>query len=143
VPNDPSQAYPVDLDRVLELRTVRDTGSRALVLAAVRELGRDVPPWTAERLARLMRIEELFQTLLVYDQIEFLRAPAALPDAERDFALTVQRICLEAANGFQRFLRHREDWATPENAGLLHRVTARFKSVVDRCFFMSGPSRPI
>ena len=46
-----------------------------------------------------------------------LRGPAAVSEADRDFAHTVQRICLEAANGFQRFLRHREDWATPENAG--------------------------
>ena len=109
MPNEPHPAYPVDLDRVLEARTVRDAGTRALFLAAVRELGRDAPPWTADRLERLMRVEEHFQALLLYDQIEFLRGPTPVPDAERDFALTVQRVCLESANGFQRFLRHREE----------------------------------
>ena len=77
----------------------------------MRELGRTTPPYDAERLERLTRVEEHFQALLLYDQLEFLRGPAAVSDADRDFALTVQRICLEAANGFQRFLRHREEWA--------------------------------
>ena len=124
MPHDSSPAYPVDLGRVLAAKSVRDVATRALVLAAVRELGKDAPPYDADRLARLMRVEEHFQTLLLYDQLEYLRGPVSAAEAERDFALTVQRICLEAANGFQRFLRHRDDWAmAPETAELRFRVT--------------------
>ena len=104
-------AFPVDLERLLGAKTVRDPGVRADFLAAVREAGRDGGTFTLQRLHRLMAIEEHFQTLLLYDQLEFLRAAGNLPDAEREFAQSVQRICLEAANGFQRFLRHRDDWA--------------------------------
>ncbi len=104
MPNEPSTAYPVDVDRVLAVKTLRDAGSRALFVAAVRELGQDAPPFSAERLERLMRVEEHFDSLLVYDQLEFLRGSAT--EADRDFALTVQRVWLEVANAFQRFLRH-------------------------------------
>ncbi len=123
MPNDPNPAHPVDLDRILALRTVRDATARALFLAAVRELGRDAPPWSADRLYKLVRVDEHFQSLLLYDQLEFLRGPTPLPDAERDFAHTIQRTCLEAANAFQRFLRHGAEWATPESAELRFRVT--------------------
>lgn len=124
MPHDPSPAYPVDLDRVLAAKSVRDADSRALFLSAVRELGKDASPYGAGRLEALMQVEEHFQALLLYDQLDYLRGPASVAQAERDFALTVQRICLEAANGFQRFLRHREDWVTgPESAELRFRVT--------------------
>ncbi|MDH5264273.1 MAG: hypothetical protein OEX21_05925, partial [Betaproteobacteria bacterium] len=148
MPNDPSPAYPVDLDRVLAAKTIRDTGTRALFLAAVRELGQDAPPYTADRLERLMRIEEHFQALLLYDQLEFLRGPASVAEAERDFALTVQRICLEAANGFQRFLRHREDWAGgPETAELRFRVTGLALNAIHHFVkwgcFLAEPGRSV
>ena len=148
MPNDPSPAYPVDLDRVLAAKTVRDTGTRALFLAAVRELGQDAPPYSADRLERLMRIEEHFQALLLYDQLEFLRGPASVAEAERDFALTVQRICLEAANGFQRFLRHRDDWAAaPETAELRFRVTGLALNAIHHFVkwgcFLAEPGRSV
>lgn len=148
MPNDPRPAYPVDLDRVLAAKTIRDTGTRALFLAAVRELGQDAPPYTADRLERLMRIEEHFQALLLYDQLEFLRGPASVAEAERDFALTVQRICLEAANGFQRFLRHREDWAgAPETAELRFRVTGLALNAIHHFVkwgcFLAEPGRSV
>lgn len=148
MPQDPSPAYPLDLDRVLGAKTVRDPGARALLLAAMRELGKDAPPYAAERLDRLMRAEEHFQALLLYDQLEFLRGPATLGEGERDFALTVQRICLEAANGFQRFLRHRDDWAdAPEAASLRARVTGLALNAI-HCFvkwgcFLSEPGRSV
>ena len=44
----------------------------------MREAGGDGSAFTVERLQRLMRIEEQFQTLLLYDQIEFLRGEGAL-----------------------------------------------------------------
>jgi hypothetical protein len=147
VPSEPRPAYPVDVDRVLAVRTVRDPASRALVLAAVRELGRDAPPWPADRLQRLMRLEDHFQTLLVYDQLEFLRGPATLSGTERDFALTVQRICLEAANGFQRFLRHPVEWATAEEPDLRHRVTGLALNAIHGFVkwgcFLSEPGRSV
>jgi len=124
MPSEATPAFPVDLGRVLAAKTVRESGARALFLAAIRELGRNEPPFSIERLAKLIEIEEHFQTLLLYDQIEYLRGPASVGDAEREFALTVQRICLESANGFQRFLRHRDEWgADPANTELRHRVT--------------------
>ncbi len=147
MPHDPAAAYPVDVDRVLAVRTIRDPGGRALFLAAVRELGRDEPPYDLDRLGRLLRVEEHFQALLLYDQLEFLRGPAAVSDADRDLALTVQRICLEAANGFQRFLRHRDEWATQDNASLRFRVTGLALNAI-HCFvkwgcFLAEPGRTV
>ena len=101
-----------ELEAVLQLKTVRDATSRAQFLAAIRGLGQEGADFTVERLDALMRVEEHFQALLLYDQIEFLRQPATISEADRDFALNVQRTCLEAANGFQRFLRNRGAWAT-------------------------------
>lgn len=124
MPNDPSAANPVDFERVLAERTVRTAGARALFLAAVREIGRDVAPYSGERLENLIKVDEQFHALLHYDQLEFLRGPEVPDESERDFAHTVQRICLEAANGFQRFLRNRDDWAGAADAAELRfRVT--------------------
>src|ERR1700693_3517198 len=105
----------LEIERVLAAKTVRDATSRALFLAAIRELGKDGGEFTLERLHDLMRVEEHFQALLLYDQIEFLRQPSA-SEADRDFALNIQRVCLEAANGFQRFLRNRSAWASTREA---------------------------
>ena len=117
-------AYPPDVERVVALKTVRDAPSRAEFLAAVREYGRDGAEFGNERLQYLMAIEEHFQSLLLYDQIEFLRSPPSVTEAEREFAVSIQRICLEAANGFQRFLRNRNAWATtPEALDDMYRVT--------------------
>ena len=117
-------ASPIDVERVLALKTVREQAGRALVLSTVRDLGRDGSEFTLERLQDLMAVEEHFQALLLYDQIEFLRHAEPLPEGERDFALNVQRICLEGANGFQRFLRNRNAWATSrESLELMFRVT--------------------
>jgi hypothetical protein len=117
-------AYPPDVERVVALKTVGDVHSRAEFLAAIREYGKDGMEFTNERLQYLMAIEEHFQSLLLYDQIEFLRSPPPITEPEREFALSVQRICLEAANGFQRFLRNRNAWATtPESLDDMYRVT--------------------
>ena len=117
-------ASPIDVERVLALKTVREPAGRAHVLSTVRDLGRDGVEFSLERLEDLIAVEEHFQALLLYDQIEFLRHAEPLPEAERDFALNVQRICLEAANGFQRFLRNRNAWATSrESLELMFRVT--------------------
>jgi hypothetical protein len=113
-----------DLEQILAINTVRDPGTRAQFLAAVRDFGRDGDDFTLDRLEALRKVEEHFQALLLYDQIEFLRQPATISEADRDFALNVQRICLEAANGFQRFLRNRGSWATTrESMEVMFRVT--------------------
>ncbi len=141
-------AYPVDIERLLQAKTVRDPGVRALFLAAVREAGRDGEAFTIERLRRLTAIEEHFQTLLLYDQLEFLRAGGHLAEAEREFAQSVQRICLEAANGFQRFLRNREGWArSREDVETLFRVTGLALNTI-HCFvkwgcFLNAPGRTV
>ncbi len=109
-----------DLERVLRISTVRDPSARAALLSAVRELGRDGAPFTPERLDQLVAIEDHFQSLLRYGQLEFLRQPFGAADGDRDFALNVQRIWLEAANGFQRFLRNRGAWAREREERVLH-----------------------
>jgi len=135
-----------EVERALQLKTVRDAGARGLFLSAMRELGKEGGPFTVERLDALMRVEEHFQALLLYDQIEFLRQPAAAIEPERDFALNVQRICLDAANGFQRFLRARVDWATTREAlDRMFRVTGLALNCI-HCFvkwgyFLNEPGR--
>ena len=117
-------SYPVDVERVLATNTVHEPGARALFLSSIREFGKDGGEFTEDRLQRLIAVEEHFQNLLLYDQLDFLRMPFNVPEGERDFALNIQRICLEAANGFQRFLRNRASWATThESIDLMFRVT--------------------
>ena len=139
-------AFPVDVGRVLQQKSVRDATSRALFLAAIRELGREGGHFTLDRLEQFMRVEEHFQALLLYDQLDFLRQPASAMEADRDFALNVQRICLEAANGFQRFLRNRNAWAnTREALDVMFRVTGLALNAI-HCFvkwgyFLNEPGR--
>ena len=135
-----------DADRVLALKTVREATSRGLFLSSIRELGKDGAEFTLDRLQELMRIEEHFQALLLYDQIDFLRQPAAVSESDRDFALNIQRICLEAANGFQRFLRNRNTWATTREAlDTMFRVTGlalnAIHSFVKWGYFLNEPGR--
>ena len=135
-------------ERVLQLKTVREAPSRAAFLGAIRELGKDGGDFTLERLEELMRIEEHFQALLLYDQIDFLRQGGAPSEADRDFALNVQRICLEAANAFQRFLRNRNAWATTrESLDVMFRVTGlalnAIHSFVKWGWFLNEPGRAI
>ena len=139
-------AASLDVERVLAAKTVRDATSRGLFLAAIRELGKDGGDFTLERLRELMRVEEHFQALILYDQIEFLRQPPTVSDADRDFALNIQRICLEAANGFQRFLRNRNVWAdTAEALDAMFRVTGlalnAIHSFVKWGYFLNEPGR--
>ena len=126
-----------DVDRVLALKTVREASPRSAFLAAIRELGKDEGEFTTERLNDLMRVEEHFQALLLYDQIDFLKQPR-IAEADREFALNVQRICLEAANAFQRFLRNRNAWAnTRETLELMFRVTGLALNSI-QCFVKWG-----
>ena len=135
-----------DVDQVLAAKTVREATSRGVFLSAIRELGKDGGNFTLERLQDLMRVEEHFQALLLYDQIDFLRQSSAAAEAERDFALSIQRICLEAANGFQRFLRNRHTWAsTREALDTMFRVTGLALNAI-HCFvkwgyFLNEPGR--
>jgi len=136
-----------DVERALLAKTIRDAGSRALFLGAVRELGKDGGEFTFERLQAMMRVEEHFQALLLYDQIDFLRQLSSA-EGDRDFALNVQRICLEAANGFQRFLRNRNAWATsPETLDAMLRVTGlalnAIHAFVKWGYFLNEPGRTV
>ncbi|HEX4780972.1 MAG TPA: hypothetical protein VH301_09485 [Usitatibacter sp.] len=135
-------------ERILALKTVREAQSRTAFLNGIRELGKDGGEFTVERLNELMRIEEHFQALLLYDQIDFLRQPASPTEADRDFALNIQRICLEAANAFQRFLRNRNTWATTrETLDVMFRVTGlalnAIHSFVKWGYFLNEPGRAI
>ncbi len=119
----PEETITAELEHVLGQKTVRDAAARSVFLEAVREQGRDGDGFTRERLERLMRVEEHFQAVLLYDQLEFLRSEGTPTEAEREFALSVQRIWVESANGFQRFLRNREAWADSADPELAFRVT--------------------
>jgi hypothetical protein len=137
---------PTDAERVLAAKTVREPTSRSLFLSAIRELGKDGGEFTLPRLQELMRVEEHFQALLLYDQIDFLRQPSSVMESDRDFALNIQRICLEAANGFQRFLRNRHTWATTREAlDTMFRVTGlamnAIHSFVKWGYFLNEPGR--
>jgi hypothetical protein len=139
-------AYPADVEMVVALKTVRDATARAHFLAGMREYGKDGAEFTLERLQYLMAIEEHFQALLLYDQIDFLREPPPISEADREFALGIQRICLEAANGFQRFLRNRNAWATSrENLDTMFRATGlalnAIHSFVKWGYFLNEPGR--
>jgi hypothetical protein len=115
---------PPDIDGAFAVATVREPAARGQVRAAIRELGREGAGYTAQRLERLIRLEDRFQALLLYGQLEFLRQPGTPSDPEREFALDIQRIHLDAANGFQRFLRNRASWArTREALETMYRVT--------------------
>ena len=130
-------AAPPEIDRVLQLKTVREPNSRTLFLATIRELGKDGVEFGLPRLQNLMKVEEHFQALLLYDQIDFLRQQSGAGEGDRDFALNVQRICLEAANGFQRFLRNRNAWAnTREALDAMFRVTGLALNAI-HCFVKS------
>ncbi|MBC8021580.1 MAG: hypothetical protein H7Y14_00565 [Burkholderiales bacterium] len=142
-----SMAEVDEVERALQAKTVRDAGARAVFLGAVRDLGKDSGEFTFERLQALMRVEEHFQALLLYDQIDFLRQPEAA-EGDRDFALNIQRICLEAANAFQRFLRNRNAWATSrETLDAMFRVTGlalnAIHSFVKWGYFLNEPGRNV
>ena len=117
-------AASAEAERALQLKGVREPGSRAQFLEAMRELGREGGDYSMPRLQRLIAVDDHFHALLARDQAEFLASSAAPTDAERDFIVSVQRICLEAANGYQRFLRQRAAWATHrETLDAMFRVT--------------------
>jgi len=117
-------AASAEAERALQVKSVREPGPRAHFLAAMRELGREGGDYSMQRLQRLIAVDDHFHTLLARDQAEFLTAGAAPTDAERDFIVSVQRICLEAANGYQRFLRQRAAWATHRDTlDVMFRVT--------------------
>ena len=115
---------PPDIDAAFAVATVRERAARAQLRAAIRELGREGGGYTHERLDRLIRLEDHFQAHLLYGQLEFLREVGTPSDPEREFALDIQRIHLDAANGFQRFLRNRASWArSREMLETMYRVT--------------------
>jgi hypothetical protein len=141
-------APPADVERVLQLKTVRDPAGRAQILASVRELGRDAGEFNLARLQKLIAVDEHFHGVLASDEIEFLRRPPPLSDADRDLALSVQRICLESANAFQRFLRNRAAWATTREAlETMFRVTGlainAIQGFVKWGYFLNEPGRSV
>lgn len=107
-------AFAPEVESVLALKSTRSPDALARFQAAIRAAGRDDAEFTSERLRELLALAEHFQALLLYDQVDFLRATGG-KEADREYAVGVQRVNVEAANGFQRFLRSREAWAaTPE-----------------------------
>jgi hypothetical protein len=141
-------APPSDVERVLQLKTMRDPGARAQVVASIRELGRDGGEFTLQRLQRLISVDEHFHAVLASDQPEFLQRPPPMSEVDRDFALNVQRVCLESANAFQRFLRNRAAWATSREAlETMFRVTGlainAIHGFVKWGYFLNEPGRAV
>ena len=141
-------APPSDVERVLQLKTVREPGARAQILAAIRDLGRDSGEFTMARLQRLVAVDEHFHNVLTFEQVDFVRGGGPLTEADRDFALNIQRICLESANAFQRFLRNRASWATSREAlETMFRVTGlainAIHGFVKWGYFLNEPGRAV
>lgn len=137
-----------NLDRVLQQKTVRDPAALTHFLAAFRELGRDEGDFSLKRLEALLQVEEHFQALVLYDQLDYLRAQGDAAHADRDFALTIQRIWLEAANSYQRYLRARNLWAgSREAVELMFRVTGLALNAIHGYVkwgsFLSEPGRSV
>lgn len=104
-------AFSPEIERILAVKGTREPDALHRLHAAIRNAGRDEAEFTIERLHELVALVEHFQALLLYDQVDFLRATGPA-ESDREYAVGVQRVNLEAANGFQRFLRTRESWAT-------------------------------
>jgi hypothetical protein len=104
-------AFRPEVESVLALKSTREAGALEQLHNAIGSAGRDDAEFTIERLHELVALVEHFHALLLYDQVDFLCATGA-SEADRAYAVGVQRVNLEAANGFQRFLRTRESWAT-------------------------------
>ncbi|HSJ98975.1 MAG TPA: hypothetical protein VLC53_18005, partial [Myxococcota bacterium] len=141
-------AHPPEIEATLALRTIVEAASRERFLAAVREAGRADRPFDVERLQGLMAIEEHFQALLLYDQIELLRQPPPMAPPHHELALAVQRFWLEAANGLQRFLRHRGAWdVDAESQELARRATGlavnAIHGFVKWGYHLDGAARPV
>jgi len=116
-------AFAPEVESVLALKSTRSPEALARFQAAIHVAGRDDAEFTSERLRELLALAEHFQALLLYDQVDFLRATGG-KEADREYAVGVQRVNVEAANGFQRFLRSREAWATtPEGREEVIRLT--------------------
>jgi hypothetical protein len=107
--------YSPEVESVLALKSTRGAEALQRLNAAIRSAGRDDAPFTHDRLRELVALTEHFQALLLYDQVDFLRATGPA-ESDREYAVGVQRVHLEAANGFQRFLRRREEWETSAEA---------------------------
>jgi hypothetical protein len=138
-------AFAPEVERVLALKTLRDADALAALHAAIRTAGRDEAEFSAERLHELTALEEHFQSLLLYDQVDFLAAGGGA-DADRDFANGVQRIHLEVANGLQRFLRNRASWTTdPEDVEGAARVAGLAVEAIHGLmkwgYFLGEPAR--
>jgi cyclic-di-GMP-binding protein len=134
-----------DVERVLSLKTVRSPEALAQFLSAIEAAGREDEQFSAERLRELLALGEHFQALLLYDQVDFLRA-SGVSERDREFATGVQRVDLAAANGYQRFLRTRESWATtPEAREDAHRLAGLALDAIHGLmkwgYFLGEPAR--
>lgn len=137
--------YPPEVERVLALKTVRAPEALAQFHSAVHAAGSEDAPFSIERLRELLALGEHFQALLLYDQVDFLRA-SGVSERDREFATSVQRVHLEAANGYQRFLRARDAWATtPEAREDAHRLVGLALDAIHGLmkwgYFLGEPAR--
>lgn len=120
-------AIAVDTEALFAARSLADPGVLPLALQAVRELGKDAPPFDRDRLDALLAVEERIQSLLQEDGADVLTrsAEGTLRDSDVSFAQIIQRLCAESAIGLQRFLRNREKWTRGPAHELLSAVTVR------------------
>lgn len=138
-----------ELEALATARSLADPGILPIALQAIRELGKDAPPFEQERLERLLAVEERFQELLREDGADVLTrsAEGSLRDSDISFAQVVQRLCAESAIGMQRFLRNREKWSKGASQDALASLTARALHAM-HCFakwgcFLGNPAKSI
>jgi hypothetical protein len=109
-------AFAPEVEGVLALKSSRTPDALQRFQAAIRNAGREEAEFTIDRLRELIALGEHFQALLLFDQVDFLRATGG-SEADREYALGVQRVHLDSANGYQRFLRARDAWLPSTEAG--------------------------
>lgn len=127
MPNEAASAISIDTEALFAAHSLADPGVLPLALQAIRELGKDAPPFERDRLDALLAVEERFQALLREDGADVLArsAEGTLRDSDVSFAQIIQRLCAESAIGLQRFLRNRDKWTRGPALELLSAVTAR------------------
>ena len=111
-------------DRLLRIDNLRGNEERDAFLLGIAERSKVDNGFERSRFESLATAYEHFHSLAVRDTVELLRLGRAIAIEQRDFARALQRTFLEAANGFQRFLRNRPVGPDPMDADTTARIAA-------------------
>jgi hypothetical protein len=103
-------------DRLLRIERLHDSVDRDALLLGISDRSRVDNGFERARFEALARAYGHFHGLAVRDTVALLRLGRAIASEQREYARTLQRTYLEAANGFQRFLRNRPVGPDPMDA---------------------------